>query len=102
MKKSRYTEEQIIGILKQHEAGVKTRLHPGLMLLQYPDDLLFRVPALLHLLPSSQIIYERTPDSTGRVFRGHVMAMVLLLCSHPVAERRDLLFVRPLHLEVMG
>jgi len=24
MKKSRYTEEQIIGILKQHEAGVKT------------------------------------------------------------------------------
>ena len=24
MKKSRYTEEQIIGILKQHEAGIKT------------------------------------------------------------------------------
>ena len=24
MKKSRYTEEQIIGILKQHEAGMKT------------------------------------------------------------------------------
>jgi putative transposase len=24
MKKSRYTEEQIIGIVKQHEAGVKT------------------------------------------------------------------------------
>jgi putative transposase len=24
MKKSRYTEEQVIGILKQHEAGVKT------------------------------------------------------------------------------
>ena len=24
MKKNRYTEEQIIGILKQHEAGVKT------------------------------------------------------------------------------
>jgi putative transposase len=24
MKKSRYTEEQIIGILKQHESGVKT------------------------------------------------------------------------------
>jgi len=24
MEKSRYTEEQIIGILKQHEAGVKT------------------------------------------------------------------------------
>jgi putative transposase len=24
MKKSRYAEEQIIGILKQHEAGVKT------------------------------------------------------------------------------
>ena len=24
MKKSRYTEEQIIGILKRHEAGVKT------------------------------------------------------------------------------
>ena len=30
MKKSRYTEEQIIGILKQHEAGVKTAdLVPG-------------------------------------------------------------------------
>ncbi|MGA2207492.1 MAG: hypothetical protein ABSG10_12255 [Terracidiphilus sp.] len=28
MKKSRYTEEQIIGILKQHEAGLK----PGLFL----------------------------------------------------------------------
>jgi len=24
MKKSRYTEEQIIGILKQHQAGLKT------------------------------------------------------------------------------
>ena len=24
MKKSRYTEEQVIGILKQHEAGLKT------------------------------------------------------------------------------
>ena len=24
MKKSRYAEEQIIGLLKQHEAGVKT------------------------------------------------------------------------------
>jgi len=24
MKKSRYTEEQIIGVLKQHEAGMKT------------------------------------------------------------------------------
>jgi hypothetical protein len=24
MKQSRYTEEQIIGILKQHEAGMKT------------------------------------------------------------------------------
>ena len=30
MKKSRYTEEQIIAILKQHEAGVKTAdLVPG-------------------------------------------------------------------------
>jgi hypothetical protein len=28
MKKSRYTEEQIIGILKQHEAGVKTADRP--------------------------------------------------------------------------
>ncbi len=28
MKKSRYTEEQIIGILKQHEAGLE-ELMPG-------------------------------------------------------------------------
>ena len=33
MKKSRYTEEQIIGILKQHEAGVKlTNLHTWIAL----------------------------------------------------------------------
>jgi hypothetical protein len=42
------------------------------MLLQDPNDLLFTKPALLHLLPSSQIIYERTPDSNGGDFRGHV------------------------------
>ena len=41
------------------------------MLLQYPDDLLFRVPALLHRqLP--RLDYERTPVPTGRVFRGQV------------------------------
>jgi len=42
------------------------RLHASLMLLQYPDDLIFRVPALLHT-PSSRLDYERTPASTGRV-----------------------------------
>ena len=36
-----------------------------------PDDLLFRVPALLHAL-SSRLDYEKTPASTGRVFRGQV------------------------------
>jgi hypothetical protein len=41
------------------------------MLLQYPDDLLFRVPALLHT-PSSRLDYERTPASIGRDFRGQV------------------------------
>ena len=45
------------------------RLHPGLMLLQDPDDLLFRVPALLHRT-SSRSDYERTPVFPGRVFRG--------------------------------
>jgi hypothetical protein len=34
------------------------------MLLQNPDDLLFRIPALLHTL-SSRSIYERTPALTG-------------------------------------
>ncbi len=47
------------------------RLHTSLMLLQDPDDLLFRVPALLHRqLP--RFNYERTPASTGGVFRGQV------------------------------
>lgn len=34
MKKSRYREEQIIGILKQQEAGVKTADHccPGIIM----------------------------------------------------------------------
>jgi hypothetical protein len=36
-----------------------------------PDDLLFRVPALLHAL-SSRLDYEKTPASTGRDFRGQV------------------------------
>ncbi len=48
------------------------RLHTSLALLQDPDDLPFRVPALLHLLPSSQTIYERTPASNGRDYRGQV------------------------------
>jgi hypothetical protein len=34
------------------------------MLFQNPDDLLFRVPALLHA-PSSRSIYERTPVFPG-------------------------------------
>jgi hypothetical protein len=34
------------------------------MLLQYPDDLLFRVTALLHA-PSSRLDYERTPVFPG-------------------------------------
>jgi hypothetical protein len=41
------------------------------MLLQNTDDLLFRAPALLHT-KSSRLHYERTPASTGRVFRGQV------------------------------
>src|ERR1019366_1198119 len=45
------------------------------MLLQYPDDLLFRVPALLHT-PSSRLDYERTPASTGRVFREQVKTLI--------------------------
>jgi hypothetical protein len=41
------------------------------MLLQNPNDLLFRIQALLHRqLPHS--IYERTPNSNGRYFRGQV------------------------------
>jgi len=44
------------------------------MLLQNPDDLLFRITALLHRqLPRSD--YERTPGQTGRVFRGQVNLM---------------------------
>ena len=59
------------------------RLHPSLMLLQYPDDLLFRLPALLHA-PLPRSIYERTPASTGRDFRGQVKAVldVLLVEQH--------------------
>jgi hypothetical protein len=41
------------------------------MLLQEPDDLLFRVPVLLHA-PSSRLDYEKTPVSTGRDFREQV------------------------------
>jgi hypothetical protein len=40
------------------------RLHPCLMLLQDANDLLFRVPALLHA-QSSRSIYERTPVLSG-------------------------------------
>jgi hypothetical protein len=35
-----------------------SRLHSGLVLLQYPDDLLIGVPALLHA-PSSRLNYFR-------------------------------------------
>jgi hypothetical protein len=45
------------------------------MLLQNPDDLLFRVPALLHT-KSSRLLYERTPASAGRVFWGQVTVSV--------------------------
>jgi hypothetical protein len=44
------------------------------MLLQDPDDLLFRVPALLHR-PSSRLDYEKTPVGPGRDFRGQVSAL---------------------------
>jgi hypothetical protein len=45
------------------------------MLLQNPNDLLFRIQALLHRqLPHS--IYERTPNSNGRYFRGQVTGLV--------------------------
>jgi len=45
------------------------RFHPGLAQLQYPDDLLFTEPALLHAsLP--RLGYERTPALNGRVFGG--------------------------------
>jgi hypothetical protein len=48
------------------------------MLLQNPDDLLFRVSALLHRqLP--RLDYERTPVPTGRDFRGQVNCPVICL-----------------------
>jgi hypothetical protein len=47
------------------------------MLLQYPDDLLSRVPVLLHR-PSSQLDYEKTPVLTGRVFREQVKTLAHL------------------------
>jgi hypothetical protein len=40
------------------------RLHASLVLLQYPDDLLFAVSALFHPL-SSRSDYERTPVLAG-------------------------------------
>jgi hypothetical protein len=43
------------------------------MLLQYPDDLLFTETTLLHPLPSSHVIYERTPATNGRDYWGQVM-----------------------------
>src|SRR5271168_912526 len=46
------------------------------MLLQYPDDLLFRIPALLHLW-SSPSHYERTPAAIGRDFRGQVSTSLI-------------------------
>jgi len=45
------------------------------MLLQDPDDLLFRVPVLLHR-PSSRLDYEKTPVGTGRDFREQVNTQV--------------------------
>src|SRR5271168_4295878 len=52
------------------------------MLLQYPDDLLFRIPALLHLW-SSPSHYERTPAAIGRDFRGQVTSAVRMTCAPP-------------------
>jgi hypothetical protein len=48
------------------------------MLLQDPDDLLFRVPALLHR-PSSRLDYEKTPVGPGRDFRGQVKTLARFL-----------------------
>jgi hypothetical protein len=47
------------------------------MLLQDPDDLLFRVPALLHR-PSSRLDYEKTPVGPGRDFRGQVKTITVV------------------------
>src|SRR5207302_760487 len=48
-------------------------LHPSLVLLHYPDDLLFRVPALLHLSPLLHITRELQTElveiSGGRSLR---------------------------------
>ena len=54
--------------------GTHSRSHASLVLLQYPDDLLFHVPGLLHRqLPRST--YERTSVSTGRDFPGQVISL---------------------------
>jgi len=68
------------------------------MLLQYSDDLLFRIPALLHRrLPRSD--YERTPVSTGRDSWGQVRGQVRLatpaLFPHPVRETRKMAMINP-------
>jgi hypothetical protein len=51
------------------------------VLLQYANDLLFRVPALLHHA-SSRLHYERTPAFTGRVFRGQVNSKLRIPDCH--------------------
>jgi len=59
MKKSRFSEEQIIGILKQHESGVKTAdLCRELVSTASPmGDIAGTVPTCfqLHLRPTSRI-----------------------------------------------
>jgi hypothetical protein len=49
------------------------RLHPGLMLLHYPDDLLFRKPALIH--PSSPSYYESSFQWLSFPGAGHARAV---------------------------